>query len=72
MIENAEGNCIKLPHGKIELDVVQGGWCSNYRIDVTWTVEYDRPDLEVYRYETFFGLEEALDWYKKQDSEFNN
>ena len=42
------------------------------RVDELATVEYDRPDLELYRYETCSSLDEALDWYKKQDSEFNN
>ena len=72
MIEGVEGNKIKLPYGTVELDIEQGGWCSNYRVDVTWTVDYNRPDLELYRYETCSSLEEALDWYKKQDLEANN
>ena len=62
----------KLPYGKIELDIEQGGWCSNYRVDVTWTVDYHRPDLELYRYDTCSSLVEALDWYKKQDLEVSN
>ena len=40
--------------------------------DVAWTVDYHRPDLELYRYETCSSLEEALDWYKKQDLESND
>lgn len=35
MIEDVDGNDIKLPYGTIELDVEQGGWYSNYRVDVT-------------------------------------
>ena len=72
MIEDVDGNNIKLPYGTIELSVEQGGWCSDYRVDVAWTVDYHRPDLELYRYETCSSLEEALDWYKKQDLEASN
>ena len=71
-VENVKGNNIKLPYGTIELDVEQGGWCLGYRVDVTWTVDYHRPDLELYRYDTCSSLEEALDWYKKQDLEASN
>lgn len=66
-VEDVDGNDIKLPYGTIELDVEQGGWCTNYRVDVTWTVDYHRPDLELYKYEACSSLEEALDWYNKQD-----
>ena len=72
MIEDVDGNDIKLPYGTIELSVERGGLCSDYRVDVTWTVDYCRPDLELYRYETCSSLEEALDWYKKQDLEASN
>ncbi len=72
MIEDVDGNDIKLTYGTIELDVEQGGWCSGYHVGVTWTVDYRRPDLELYRYETCSSLEEALDWYKKQDLESND
>lgn len=72
MIEDVDGNDIKLHYGTIELVVDQGGWCSNYSVDVIWKVEYHRPDLELYQYETCSSLEEALDWYKKQDLEANN
>ena len=71
-VEDVDGNDIKLPYGTIELDVEQGGWCTSYRVEVTWAVEYHRPDLEVYRYENFSSLEEALDWYNKQDLAVKN
>ena len=63
-IEDVDGNNIKLPYGTIELNVEQGGWCTDHRVDITWTVDYHRPDLELYRYETCSSLEEALSWYK--------
>ena len=66
-IEDVDGNDIKLPYGTIELDVEQGGWDTNYRVDVTWIVDFHRPDLELYKYETSSKLEEVLDWYNKQD-----
>ena len=71
-VENVKGNNIKLPYGTIELDVEQGDYRAGVLVDVTWTVEYHRPDLELYRYETCYSLEEALDWYKKQDLEASN
>lgn len=72
MIEDADGNDIKLPYGTIELRVDQGGWSSNYHLDITWHVSYHRPEFDIYQYETCSSLEEALDWYKKQDLEANN
>ena len=65
-----DGNNIKLPYGTIELDVERGGWCTDYRVDVTWTVDYNRPDFELYRYETCSSLEEALDWYKNTEKQY--
>lgn len=66
-VEDVDGNDIKLPYGVIELVVEQGGWDTMYSVDVTWTVDYHRPDLELYKYETCSSLEEALDWYNEQD-----
>lgn len=65
--EDVDGNDIKLPCGTIELYVEQGGWCTNYHLDITWHVSYHRPELNIYEYETCSSLEEALDWYNKQD-----
>lgn len=62
-VEDVDGNDIKLPYGTIELDVEQ----EHHRVKITWEVEYHRSDLDLYRYEWFYSLEEALDWYNKQD-----
>lgn len=70
MIEDIDSNDIELQYGKIELNIDQGGWSTNYNVDVTWTVDYHRPELEVYKYETCSSLEEALSWYKEQDKQF--
>lgn len=67
MIESIDGNIIKLPYGSIEIDVEQGGWSSNHYGKLEFTVDYNRPDLELYRYKTFPTLEEAFAWYHKQD-----
>ena len=66
-VEDVDGNDIKLPYGTIELDVEQGGWCTNYHLDITWHVSYHHPELNIYEYETCSSLEEALDWYNKQN-----
>lgn len=58
---------IVLEHGFIEIEVVEKGAEYFKYPTIEFCVEYDRKNLNYFRYETFDSLNEAYEWYKRLD-----
>lgn len=62
-----EDKKIVLEHGSIEIDVVEKGAEYLKYFTVEFCVEYERKELDYFKYKTFDSLRDAYEWYKKQD-----
>lgn len=62
-----EHNKIILEHGSIDIGVTEKGYDYQKYTTVCCSVEYERKDLNFYRYKDFDSLHDAYEWYKKQD-----
>lgn len=63
------GNDILLEFGKIEMQLTEGSWCDNSTARVSWFVDYERKDLETYKYDEVETLLEAYSQYYKWHNE---
>lgn len=62
---NLDGNNILLEFGKIEMQLTEGSWCDHSTARVSWFVDYERKDLEYYKYDEVETLQEAYSQYYK-------